>query len=149
MIEWQDLHHSQLTLSSLYALLALRNNVFIVEQNCPFQDIDGKDLFGDNRHLLGWRHQQLVAYARLLKHQDKETSVIIGRVIVTPNARGEKLGYQLMEQAILHCEQHWPGQSIYLSAQARLQSFYGHFEFVPISDSYEEDGILHIDMKRN
>lgn len=59
MIEWQDLHHSQLTLPTLYALLALRNEVFVVEQNCPYQDIDGNDLAGDNRHLLGWHDQRL------------------------------------------------------------------------------------------
>lgn len=148
MIEWQDLHHSQLTLSSLYALLALRNEVFIVEQDCLYQDIDGEDLLGDNRHLLGWRDQQLVAYARLLKRQDKHMPVAIGRVVVAPEARGERLGHQLMTQAISCCEHHWPEQTIHISAQARLQSFYAHFGFVPVTGLYDEDGISHIGMAR-
>ena len=149
MIEWQDLHHSQLTLPTLYALLALRNEVFVVEQNCPYQDIDGDDLAGDNRHVLGWRNQQLVAYARILKHHDKQLPVAIGRVIVAPQARGQKVGYQLMTQAILSCERHWPNHEIHLSAQAHLQSFYGHFGFAPVTDVYDEDGIPHIGMARS
>lgn len=148
MIEWQDLHHSQLTPSSLYALLALRNEVFVVEQDCPYQDIDGEDLLGDNRHLLGWRDQQLVAYARLLKRQDDHMPVAIGRVIVAPQARGQKIGYQLLTQAILSCERHWPEQTIHISAQAHLQAFYGHFGFVPVTGLYDEDGIAHIGMAR-
>ncbi len=61
MIEWQDLHHSELSVSQLYALLQLRCAVFVVEQNCPYQDIDGDDLTGDNRHILGWKNDELVA----------------------------------------------------------------------------------------
>ena len=61
MIEWQDLHHSELSVSQLYAFA-----VFVVEQNCPYQDIDGDDLTGDNRHILGWKNDELVAYARIL-----------------------------------------------------------------------------------
>ena len=67
MIQWQDLHHSELTVHSLYALLKLRCEVFVVEQTCPYQDIDGDDLVGENRHILGWRDNELVAYARILK----------------------------------------------------------------------------------
>ena len=70
MIEWQDLHHSELSVSQLYALLQLRCAVFVVEQNCPYQDIDGDDLTGDNRHILGWKNDELVAYARILKSED-------------------------------------------------------------------------------
>lgn len=149
MIEWQDLHHSQLTLSTLYALLALRNDVFVVEQNCPYQDIDGEDLLGDNRHLLGWRNQQLVAYARLLKRHDSGMPIAIGRVVVAPQARGQKLGYELLEQALRCCKHHWPEQAIHVSAQAHLQAFYGHFGFVPVTDVYDEDGIAHIGMARD
>ncbi|EIW3126417.1 GNAT family N-acetyltransferase, partial [Escherichia coli] len=67
MIDWQDLHHSDLSVSQLYALLQLRCAVFVVEQNCPYQDIDGDDLEGENRHILGWHNGTLVAYARILK----------------------------------------------------------------------------------
>lgn len=149
MIEWQDLHHSQLTLSTLYALLALRNEVFIVEQSCLYQDIDGEDMLGDNRHLLGWRDQQLVAYARLLKRHDSNMPVAIGRVVVAPQARGQKLGYELLEHALRCCKRHWPEQAIHISAQAHLQDFYHHFGFVPVTDVYDEDGIAHIGMARD
>jgi ElaA protein len=80
MIEWQDLHHSELSVSQLYALLQLRCAVFVVEQNCPYQDIDGDDLTGDNRHILGWKDDELVAYARILKSED-DMAVLTHQVI--------------------------------------------------------------------
>lgn len=90
MIDWQDLHHSDLSVSQLYALLQLRCAVFVVEQNCPYQDIDGDDLEGENRHILGWHNGTLVAYARILKSGDELQPVVIGRVIVSEDLRGEK-----------------------------------------------------------
>lgn len=78
MIQWQDLHHSDLTVHSLYAVLKLRCEVFVVEQTCPYQDIDGDDLVGENRHILGWRNNELVAYARILKSEDDFEPVVIG-----------------------------------------------------------------------
>ena len=119
MIDWQDLHHSDLSVSQLYALLQLRCAVFVVEQNCPYQDIDGDDLEGENRHILGWHNGTLVAYARILKSDDELQPVVIGRV-----------------------------KPIYLGAQAHLQNFYGQFGFIPVTDIYEEDGIPHIGMAR-
>lgn len=102
MIQWQDLHHSELTVHSLYALLKLRCEVFVVEQTCPYQDIDGDDTVGENRHILGWRDNELVAYARILKSEEDFDPVVIGRVIISGRARGEKLGYQLMEKRWTH-----------------------------------------------
>ena len=147
MIQWQDLHHSQLTVAQLYALLQLRVAVFVVEQNCVYQDIDGEDLVGENRHLLAWRDGELIACARILKQPDEP--VVIGRVIVAPQARGEKLGNRLMEQALKSCVTHWPGSEIYLGAQAHLQAFYEQFGFVAVSDIYEEDGIPLVGMARS
>lgn len=92
MIQWQDLHHSELTVQTLYALLKLRCEVFVVEQTCPYQDIDGDDLVGENRHIFGWRDNELVAYARILKSGDDFEPVVIGRVIISGKARGEKTG---------------------------------------------------------
>ena len=146
MMTWQDLHHAELTVPQLYAELKLRCAVFVVEQTCAYQDIDGDDLVGENRHLLGWRGDELVAYARILKSDDEYEPVVIGRVIVSPAVRGEKLGYQLMEQALASCRQHWPQKAIYLGAQAHLQKFYASFGFVPVTDVYDEDGIDHIGM---
>lgn len=148
MIHWQDLHHSELSVSALYELLKLRCEVFVVEQHCVYQDVDGEDLIGENRHLLGWRDNQLVAYARILKNEDDFAPVVIGRVIVSPQVRGEKLGYQLMDRAVASCQQNWPQHAIYLGAQAHLQSFYAHFGFRPVTDIYDEDGIPHIGMAR-
>ncbi|GGD33299.1 GNAT family N-acetyltransferase [Franconibacter pulveris 1160] len=148
MIRWQDLHHSELDVPTLYALLKLRCDVFVVEQNCVYADIDGDDLVGENRHLLGWRDGELVAYARILKSVEEEAPVAIGRVIVSRAARGEKLGYQLMEQALASCQRHWPQRAIYLGAQAHLQPFYASFGFRPVTEIYDEDGIPHIGMAK-
>lgn len=148
MIDWQDLHHSDLSVSQLYALLQLRCAVFVVEQNCPYQDIDGDDLEGENRHILGWHNGTLVAYARILKSDDELQPVVIGRVIVSEALRGEKIGQQLMSKALKSCTRRWPEKPIYLGAQAHLQNFYGQFGFIPVTDIYEEDGIPHIGMAR-
>lgn len=148
MIHWQDLHHSELSVSALYEILKLRCEVFVVEQACAYLDVDGDDLVGENRHLLGWRDNQLVAYARILKNEDDFAPVVIGRVIVSPQVRGEKLGHQLMERAVASCQQHWPQHALYLGAQAHLQPFYAHFGFSPVTDIYDEDGIPHIGMAR-
>ena len=148
MIQWQDLHHSDLTVHSLYALLKLRCEVFVVEQTCPYQDIDGDDLLGENRHIHGRRNIELVAYARILKSEDDFEPVVIGRVIVSNKARGEKLGYQLMEKTLDACRKQWPDKALYLGAQAHLQSFYGRFGFVPVTEVYDEDGIPHVGMAR-
>ncbi|EIQ1938548.1 GNAT family N-acetyltransferase [Escherichia coli] len=148
MIDWQDLHHSDLSVSQLYALLQLRCAVFVVEQNCPYQDIDGDDLEGENRHILGWHNGTLVAYARILKSDDELQPVVIGRVIVSEALRGEKIGQQLMSKALESCTRRWPEKPIYLGAQAHLQNFYGQFGFIPVTDIYEEDGISHIGMAR-
>lgn len=148
MIDWQDLHHSDLSVSQLYALLQLRCAVFVVEQNCPYQDIDGDDLEGENRHILGWHNGTLVAYARILKSDDELQPVVIGRVIVNEALRGEKIGQQLMSKALESCTRRWPEKPIYLGAQAHLQNFYGQFGFIPVTDIYEEDGIPHIGMAR-
>ncbi|MGE0969737.1 GNAT family N-acetyltransferase [Klebsiella sp. WOUb02] len=148
MITWQDLHHSELTVPQLYALLKLRCEVFVVEQNCPYLDVDGDDLIGENRHLLGWRGDELVAYARILKSAEDFEPVVIGRVIVSPAVRGEKLGYRLMENALASCSRCWPQKAIYLGAQAHLQRFYASFGFRPVTEVYDEDGIAHIGMAR-
>lgn len=148
MITWQDLHHSELTVPQLYALLKLRCAVFVVEQNCPYLDVDGDDLVGENRHILGWHDGELVAYARILKSADDLEPVVIGRVIVSEALRGEKLGQNLMAQALASCQQHWPEKALYLGAQAHLQAFYARFGFTPVTDVYDEDGIPHVGMAR-
>lgn len=148
MIHWHDLHHSELDVPTLYAVLQLRCAVFVVEQTCAYQDIDGDDLVGENRHILGWHDSRLVAYARILKSDNDFEPIVIGRVIVDASLRGEKLGQQLMSQTLASCQQHWPGKALYLGAQAHLQSFYQRFGFAPVTEIYDEDGIPHIGMAR-
>ena len=149
VLNWQDLHHRELNTTQLYELLALRNAVFVVEQQCPYLDADGADLSGDNRHVLGVLDGKLVAYARILAPTAGNQPVKIGRVIIANDVRGQKLGYQLMAQAIGSCERYWPQHIQFLSAQSHLQAFYAQLGFVAVSDVYLEDGIPHIDMQRN
>jgi len=147
-MNWHNLHHSELTATQLYALLQLRCKVFVVEQNCPYQDVDGEDLLGENRHILGFHQGELVAYARLLKSDNELEPIVIGRVIVSSEFRGQKLGEQLMAFTLKTCQQQWPDKIIYLGAQAHLQRFYTRFGFSPVTEEYDEDGIPHIGMAK-
>lgn len=144
-LTWHDLHQRDLTTRDLYDVLALRNRVFVVEQDCAYQDIDGLDLAGDNRHLLV-RLADLVGYARLLA-PPADGPARIGRVIVGEQARGRQLGRRLMEAALASCHEHWPGARVELAAQAHLRGFYASLGFLAIGEVYDEDGIPHLDMR--
>ncbi|MCL2896509.1 GNAT family N-acetyltransferase [Brenneria tiliae] len=144
---WHDWHVADLNVYSLHDILALRNQVFIVEQRCPYQDIDGRDLADGNRHITAYHNGKLAAYARLLAPHPGNDVVTIGRVIVAPDARGRHLGHLLMEHALTACARHWPQKLLFLSAQAHLQDFYAAFGFVATGEAYDEDGIPHIDMR--
>lgn len=147
-ITWITKHHAELTTRELYALLTLRTRVFVVEQNCPYQDVDGQDLSADTHHLLARQDGQLPAYLRLLDPSTQGGEVVIGRVLTAPAARGSGLGHALMEHAIEACTRLWPGRPIYLSAQAHLQGYYGRYGFLAVTDPYLEDNIPHIGMRR-
>lgn len=147
-IEWVCKHHSDLGKEQLYALLKLRSEVFVVEQKCAYPDLDGQDLEGDTYHLMGWEDDQLKAYLRLLDPQSQGGDVVIGRVITAPQARGQGVGHEMMEQALKQAEKHWPQVPIYLSAQAHLQGYYGKYGFVVAGEEYLEDDIPHIGMRR-
>ena len=148
-IEWVCKHHSDLGKEQLYALLKLRSEVFVVEQKCAYPDLDGQDLEGDTYHLMGWEDDQLMAYLRLLDPESQGGDVVIGRVITAPQARGQGVGHEMMEQALKQAEKHWPQVPIYLSAQAHLQGYYGKYGFVVAGEEYLEDGIAHIGMRRS
>ena len=147
MMTWQDLHHAELTVPQLYAVLKLRCAVFVVEQTCAYQDVDGQDLTGDTLHVMGWQDDQLVAYARILDPESQGGDVVIGRVIVAVEGRGQKLGHTLLEQALENIEEYWPGQPVFLSAQAHLQPFYEQHGFSVQGEMYLEDNIPHIGMR--
>jgi ElaA protein len=148
-INWICKQHTELSTQQLYAILRLRAEVFVVEQQCVYLDVDGQDLQGDTRHLMAWREQQLVAYLRLLDPSLQGGDVVIGRVVTAPSIRSQGIGRELMAQALDHAERIWPGQPIYLSAQAHLQGYYGRYGFEPEGEVYLEDGIPHIGMRRD
>lgn len=129
----------------LYAMLKLRVDVFVVEQKCPYPELDGND--ADCLHLRLLDENELLACARLWR-PGADMLPRIGRVAVSPNHRGKKLGEALMREAIIACEQEYPGEPIEISAQSHLQRFYGSLGFEPISEEYVEDGIPHVDMVR-
>lgn len=149
MIRWKLAPFEQLTTPQLYALLKLRVDVFVVEQTCPYPDLDDKDLQEGVHHLMGFNGDQLVAYARLIPAGISYPSVSIGRVSTRESHRGGGLGHKLLEQALIHCEQLWPGQAIEIGAQEHLANFYTQHGFVQTSEMYLEDDIPHVDMKLN
>ncbi|WP_339514883.1 GNAT family N-acetyltransferase [Pseudomonas sp. RL_15y_Pfl2_60] len=148
-IIWQTKHHHELSVAELYAALRLRSAVFVVEQNCVYNDIDGHDMRDDTAHVLAWQGDTLVAYLRLLDPAHHDGQVVIGRVVTDPSARGTGLGHELLAYALDACAKRWPQVPIYLSAQAHLQGYYGRYDFVACSEVYLEDGIEHIGMRRS
>lgn len=130
---------------ALYAMLKLRVDVFVVEQKCPYPEIDGKDF--EAFHLRILDGEELAGSLRVLPPEQAGKPVKIGRVVVAPDYRGYKLGQRLMKEAIEFAHDRFPGIAIELGGQSHLQKFYGSFGFVAISDEYLEDGILHVDMR--
>ncbi len=145
-IQWKIKPFNALSLSELYSLLLLRSEVFVVEQNCVYQDIDGKDQKA--LHLIGEFDGKIVAYARLFKPGDYFENASIGRVVIQPNYRDKKWGHEMMQQAIAGIETHFGETKITISAQEYLQKFYESNGFVKTSEMYLEDDIPHIEMKR-
>jgi ElaA protein len=148
MPDWTCKHHADLTTAELYALLQLRAAVFVVEQNCVFQDMDGQDLRGETAHLMAWTDGRLAAYCRLLDPVcDENGEAVIGRVIVAPGQRGTALGHELMRRALAQVQSRWPGAGVYLVAQSHLRGFYGAHGFAAVTQEYLEDGIPHVGMR--
>lgn len=140
---------SELTTDELYELLALRAEVFVVEQTCPFQDLDGLDRREGVWHLLGYQGELLAAYARIMAPGiGDESGAAIGRVVTSHKARGGGLGHKLISEAVKACEARWPTHSIWLGAQAHLQGFYSQHGFVAEGEGYLEDDIPHMGMRR-
>lgn len=130
----------------LYEIIRAREAVFVVEQACPYQEVDGMDI--SSWHLSVTMDGELAAYARLVDPGVKYLQPSIGRVMTVKKFRSLKIGRALMTEAIRFSESQFPGQSIKIGAQVYLNEFYGSFGFEAVSDPYDEDGILHIDMIR-
>ena len=137
----------QLSVTELYAILRLRSEVFVVEQNCVYQDIDNKDQKAI--HILGYFDGELTGYCRLFNQGDYFENASIGRVIVSKKHRDKKLGNDLMIEAIHQIQTIFNTKNITISAQLYLQNFYENHGFVTTSDSYLEDDIPHIEMKKS
>lgn len=136
----------ELSLNELYALLKLRAEVFAVEQNCVYQDLDGKDQA--SYHVMFYLNDELVAYSRLVPAGLSYSEVAIGRVITSSSVRGTGLGRKLMEYSIQNCHKLWGTGPIRLSAQVYAKDFYASLGFVAEGEEYLEDGIPHIEMVR-
>ena len=145
-IEWKIKRFEALSVQELYDLLQLRSEVFVVEQNCVYQDIDGKDYKA--LHLIGVESGITVAYARLFKPNDYFEQASIGRVIVKETHRDKKLGHVLTREAIAEIRTHFDAEKITISAQLYLKKFYESHGFVQTSEMYLEDDIPHIEMKK-
>ncbi len=137
---------SDLTPYELYAIMQLRLAVFSVEQNCPYQDADGKDLKA--QHLMGYYDNELAAYSRLLPQGVSYSESSIGRVITSGKYRRHGYGKLLMEESIRRMEELYGKGPVKIGAQAYLKKFYEDFGFIDLNEPYMEDGIPHLIMLR-
>ena len=146
-INWALIKFDDLTALELYKIMQLRNEVFVVEQNCVYQDADNKDLQGF--HFLGWDNDKLVAYTRLLPPGLAFEEPSIGRVVTSPSVRKSGIGRELMIQSIDRIQKIYGELPIKIGAQLYLQKFYTSLGFVQTSDIYLEDNIEHIEMVKS
>jgi len=144
MITWICKPFAGLSADELYAILQLRNEVFVVEQNCVFQDADNKDQ--PSFHLMGWQDASLIAYTRLVPPGIAYDEASIGRVVTSITARGSGIGRMLMQRSIDECRKLFGAGVIRIGAQLYLKEFYGSLGFIPTGGIYPEDGIDHIQM---
>ena len=144
MITIKTKHFNELNIYELYYLLQLRSEVFVVEQDCVYQDIDDKDQTA--LHVLGFKGSKIVAYTRIFKPGDYFKEASIGRVVVAKNERQHKYGYDIMKVSIQVINDMFNENTIRISAQCYLQSFYNNLGFKAVGDEYLEDGIPHMAM---
>ncbi len=147
MIIWQCKKFSDLSVEELYNILQLRNKVFVVEQNCPYQDCDGKDF--NSYHVTGWVKDKLIAYSRILPPGlSYPDAASIGRVVTSPLSRRQQWGKQLMIYSLKNLYQIFGEVNVTISAQFYLKRFYESFHFIQRGESYLEDGIEHVPMEK-
>lgn len=148
MPRWTIQRFYELSPDELYAILAARESVFVVEQSCPYQEVDGKDPLA--WHITGWSSSgDVLAYARVLPPGERFPEPSIGRVLTTAAGRDSGLGRTVMEYALRLIEREFPGQGIRISAQQYLENFYRSLGFSTARGPYPEDGIPHLEMYRS
>ncbi len=145
-IEWHIKSFEALSVHELYDILRLRSAIFVVEQNCVYLDIDGKDKVA--LHLFGTFDGKIVAYSRLFKAGVSFDNASIGRVVVDANYRDKKWGQELMREAIAGIALHFGESQITIGAQLYLKKFYESLGFTQTSEMYLEDDIPHIEMQK-
>lgn len=145
-MEWMVKTFNELSTKELYEILQLRAEVFVVEQDCPYQDLDGKDV--SSYHVLGYDNTILAAYTRVVEPGISYSEIAIGRVVVSPKKRRTGLGVMVMQKSISFIESSLEIQPIRLSAQSHLQNFYADLGFQSTGKEYLEDGIPHVEMLR-
>jgi ElaA protein len=150
-LSWQCAAFSDLSVTQLYAILRARSDVFVVEQNCLFQDMDGAD--EACRHLTAWipgaAGPEVAAYLRIVPPELKFAEASLGRVMTSSQARGSGIGKQLMTRGIEELQRTYPGAAVRIGAQHYLEKFYQSFGFVTDSQLYLEDDIPHVDMLKS
>ncbi|WP_340203618.1 GNAT family N-acetyltransferase [Ascidiimonas sp. W6] len=146
-MEIKILNFNELSLLELYKLLELRSEVFVVEQDCVYQDLDGKDQKA--LHVIGVKNEQIIAYTRIFKPGDYFEEASIGRVVVAASQRKFGYGHLILKASIVAIKDHYQTSKIRLSAQTYLIDFYSQHSFKVQGDTYLEDGIPHINMVHN
>lgn len=146
-VQWKCVPFHLLSPHELYAIMQLRNEVFVVEQHCVFQDADNRDQA--SFHFTGWQAEKIVAYTRLIPSGIVYTEASIGRVVTSPSIRKSGIGKVLMQSSINWIFSHWGKQKIRIGAQLYLKNFYESLGFQQCSDVYLEDDIQHIEMILN
>jgi ElaA protein len=143
-LRWQWCRLGELSAEQVYAVLAARVAIFVVEQNCAYQDLDGLD--ADAEHLIAWSGTEVAGYLRVLGPGTRFGDPSIGRIITAQPFRGTGLGRDLVAKGIEHTRLRYPGQPVRISAQKYLEKFYRDFGFVTVSEPYLEDDIPHVEM---
>lgn len=149
LLKWQWCSLDELTTTQLYAVLSTREAVFVLEQNCAYQELDGLDL--QAMHLIAWNGEshEVAAYLRVLAPGVKYTEPAIGRVLTSQKFRKQGLGRTLVSKGLAHVGKAYPGHAVRISAQAHLERFYRSLGFEVASEPYLEDGIPHVEMLRD
>jgi ElaA protein len=147
-MDWTCKEQAALTATELYTVLALRSEVFVVEQNCAYNDVDGRDLLPDTWHLWTCDQEGVVACLRILAPPGADADAVIGRVAVAARGRGAGLARGMLERALAEVARQWPGRSTRLSAQLYLEAFYASLGFQRMGEVYLEDDIPHLGMRR-
>lgn len=145
MLSWEFKPYHQLTIDEFHDLVALRVNVFVVEQDCPYPELDGNDKLA--HHLICKNeNNELVGTLRILPKDTNYPELSIGRVVINPKFRGQKLGHEMMEKTLLFIKKTFNPDVIKISAQKHLEKFYNNHNFVSTGKEYLEDGIPHVEM---